>query len=481
MDTRLFRVAISLLKNYRFTMQIFSMIRLWVLPFFLFITSVACENKDDSPPEWEWDDDQNDVAAKPRVLWIDAAANFIDFANSKANILRDLQLAKEAGFTAVVVDVRPTTGDVLFQTDVTAQVQWLGAWLPEGYSKVERTAGWDYLQAFIDAGNEVGLEIYAGINTFVGGNTTSLGSSGVLFRDPEKEEWATHLLTDSGIKSTMEPGGTGAKFFNPVRDDVQNYICGLLEDLAAYNGLEGIILDRGRFDGLDSDFSPYTRGKFEDYLGYAVQNFPEDVMAPGTTAGSLPSTTPEYFKKWLEFRVSVIHDFFEKARIAVKAVNPDMKFGVYVGGWYSTYYEVGVNWASPDYNTSSSYPAWATPEYKNYGYADMMDLILIGAYAAPTRIYGSSEWTVQGFCSKAMEKIKGDAVVVGGPDVGNGSWATSSDEIVRNAIVNSVDAAMGACDGYFLFDMIHLKKKNQWPYVKQGIDQYLKSFENEQE
>ena len=31
-------------------------------------------------------------------------------------------------------------------------VEWLGAWLPGGYSKVERTATWDYLQAFIDAG-----------------------------------------------------------------------------------------------------------------------------------------------------------------------------------------------------------------------------------------------------------------------------------------------------------------------------------------
>ena len=28
---------------------------------------------------------------------------------------------------------------------------------------------------------------------------------------------------------------------------------------------------------------------------------------------------------------------------------------------------------------------------------------------------------------------------------------------------------MDASDGYFLFDMIHLKKANQWQYVKEGI------------
>lgn len=52
-------------------------------------------------------------------------------------------------------------------------------------------------------------------------------------------------------------------------------------------------------------------------------------------------------KQWLEFRAKVIHDFMEKARAAVKSVNPSVKFGVYVGGWYASYYDVGVNWASP--------------------------------------------------------------------------------------------------------------------------------------
>src|SRR5690554_2402849 len=192
------------------TMQKFNMFKLLAIYFLIFSTS--CKSNDDTTPEWEWDDDKDEEVTKPRVLWIDAAANFLDFANSKENILRDLQLAKDAGFTSVVVDVRPTTGDVLFNTDVVDQVKWLGAWLPGGYSKVERTATWDYLQAFIDAGKEVDIEIYAGVNTMNGGNVTSLGSQGVLFREDDKRDWATHLLTESGIKNTLEVGGTGARF-----------------------------------------------------------------------------------------------------------------------------------------------------------------------------------------------------------------------------------------------------------------------------
>ena len=49
------------------------------------------------------------ASEKPRFIWIDAAANFPDFADSKENIARDLALAKDAGFTDVVVDVHPTT------------------------------------------------------------------------------------------------------------------------------------------------------------------------------------------------------------------------------------------------------------------------------------------------------------------------------------------------------------------------------------
>lgn len=106
--------------------------------------AVSC-GSDSKEPEWEWPDPDPDPdpqpgVEKPRFIWVDAAANFPDFANSKENILRDLTKAKEAGFTDIVVDVRPTTGDVLFRTSVVDQVEWLGAWLPGGYSKVERTA-----------------------------------------------------------------------------------------------------------------------------------------------------------------------------------------------------------------------------------------------------------------------------------------------------------------------------------------------------
>lgn len=414
---------------------------------------------------------ENPNVAKPRYIWIDAAANFPDFADNKENIARDLALAKDAGFTDVVVDVRPTTGDVLFKTSIVDQVRFLYAWVNGRYTKIERNATWDYLQAFIDEARKQKLRVHAAINTFIGGNSID-GGTGLLHRDPSKKGWATQLNTGTGIINIMDTGEKD-KFFNPAHPDVQQFLCNLLRDLAKYD-LDGIFLDRGRYLNLQSDFSDFSRKQFEAYMGgIRIQNYPDEILLPGTKR--LPAQYPKYLTKWLEFRTKVIYDFMQKASNAVKSVNSKIKFGVYVGGWYSTYYEVGVNWAASTYDTSQFYN-WATSKYKNYGYAAIMDQILIGAYASPLRVYGTTEWTMQGFCSLAKAKIKSEcSIVAGGPDVGNWDPENKATQEQENqAIVESVKACMDACDGYFLFDMIHLKKQLQWQYAKKGIELAIK-------
>lgn len=441
---------------------------------------VSCSDKKEQ--DYDFPDPPSTNKDKPSFIWIDAAANFKDFANNKETIERDLKLAKDAGFTDVVVDIRPTNGDILFKSTVAGaqQVEWLGAWVDGVYGKVTRTATFDYLQEFIDRGHELGLKVHAGFNTMASGQGNALGSQGLLYRDASKRDWATTQNTLSGLSNTMDRT-SGTKFFNPNNEDVQNYLIGLLKDLATYN-LDGIILDRGRYEGIDSDFSESTRKKFEAYLGgITIQNFPDDILPPGITMGQVielvnKGTTPKYFKQWLEFRAKTMYDFMEKARVAVKTTNPKVDFGVYVGGWYSTYYENGVNWASKKYNTSAYYGKWATPKYKDYGYAALMDITLIGAYANPGAVHGSNEWTMQGFSKLAKDKIRNDCpMVAAGPDVGNWDAANKFTQAQENeAIVNSVKACMDECDGYFLFDMIHLKMANQWEYVKEGIDKATK-------
>lgn len=438
----------------------------------------ACSEKYSTPP-WIWDNPEP-AGEKGRYIWIDAAANFPDYANSKENIKRDLEKVKAAGFTDIIVDVRPSMGDVLFKTSVIEEVRKLDYWSPSGYTFYERTATWDYLQAFIDAGHDLGLKVNAGVNTFVAGNLYpfGLGQQGLLFRDASKKSWATTVNLQSGLKNVMDldagndPDNTyGTKFLNPANDEVQEFLVQMLSDLAKYD-LDGIFLDRCRYNDFQADFSDESKVKFEEYIGQKVVNFPGDIIAPGTVSYPLPSIMPALFKDWMAFRAKTIHDFIGKAKVAVKNVNPDIKFGVYVGAWYSTYYEVGVNWASPKYNTNVKYPAWANADYSKYGYADELDFILIGAYAAADKIYGSGEWTVQGFCSNAANLFMGDVKFAGGPDVGNGSGWIDGNR--HSEVTSSVDAAINASNGYFVFDIVHVKMYNYWDDLKKGIDEYLK-------
>ena len=445
----------------------------------------ACQGED--PPLWDpnWNNQNGNNGEepavkepKPRYVWIDCAANFYDYANDRSRIAADLAKIKETGFTDVIVDVRPTNGDVMFNSTVADPLVRIDAWRNGNYVWLERTADFDYLQAFIEEGHKVGLKVNASINTFTGGCLCpyGLGTDGMLYRDAGKKDWATVINAKSGLVNTMDltnhTTDWGTRFLNPANSEVQSFLLQMLADLAEYD-LDGIVLDRCRYsdDGLMSDFSEESRSKFESFIGYSLTNYPSVIFAPGTEELGNPT---ELQKQWLAFRAKTIHDFIAKAADKVHSVNPDVRFGAYVGGWYSTYYTSGVNWASPKYDPSAEYP-WASSDYKNYGYADHCDFMFIGAYASATSIWGNNEWSMQGFCSKAAGKFKDDVPFAGGPDVGNSPGFENGGQ--ASIIPDVVDACINSSDGFFVFDLCHIKMHDYWAAFKRAFDKYLADFE----
>lgn len=433
------------------------------------------QEPEDNPKDPDKDEPKPETKEeKARLVWIDAAANFKDYANSEKNIAADMKRLKETGFTGVIVEVRPTTAGLLFKSDVEGPLTQVDAWVTGAYKWLKRTADFDYLQAFIDAGKAEGLDVYAAINTMVGGKQCpyGLGSSGPLFDGSAKKEWASVINTADGLVNCMDMA-EGTKFLNPANDEVVDYLLGILEDLAAYD-VKGIILDRCRYDDfeLQSDFSEVSRKKFEEYIGKEVKNWPGDVFAPG--ADKLSSPVSQMQVKWMEFRAKNIHDFMEKASARVHSVNPDVDFGAYVGAWYSSYYYSGVNWASPSYNAKSAY-TWATSEYSSYGYADHCDIMIIGAYASTKSIYGSNEWTMEGFCKRAKNIFAGDVPYIGGPDIGNSTGFENGGQ--GSLMPKIVDACINnSTGGMFFFDLCHIKMYDYWNDIKKAFDQYLESL-----
>lgn len=390
------------------------------------------------------------VSLKPKILWIDASANFKYLANSKKNIANYLWKAKNAGFTDIVVDVRPTCGDVLFKSNIVAEIKKMG--------NITRTETWDYLGAFIEEAHKQSLKIHANLNTMVGGN---LRDGGVVYRDAAKAAWLTHMYYPSGIISIKADNASHAKFFNPVNPEVQNYVLSIFKELAQnYPSLDGIILDRARFNSIESDFSELTKKEFEKYIGQTINNFPSDIF----TWSNNKIVPGKRYKKWLEFRVKNIYDFFEKVYNTIKSVNKNIKFGAYTGSWYSSYYNEGVNWASRKYD-SSKYYNWATPEYKNFGYAALLDIYMTGAYGK--KLYGTSnEWSVEGAILNAQKVIMGDVSVCGS------LYGLNFENKPQDA-EEAVYICLTRADGLMFFDMIYLIMYDQWDAVKKGIDKAL--------
>lgn len=412
---------------------------------------------------------------KPRYVWIDAAANFTYYANDAGYIEKDVARIKEMGFTDIIVDVRPTEGTVLFKSATAPEARRLAAWVGSSYKFVERTATFDYLQAFIDASRKVGLRVNAAINTFVCGygGYYGLASEGPVFLPQTSQyhipsSWATVDNYSSGVASSFRDGVQGTVFMNPANPDVQSYMLKLIAELAKYD-LDGIILDRCRYDdeGLRSDFSEESKAAFTEYLGQAPSKWP--VFDAGTS--ELPSVMTTEQKAWMSFRVKVIHDFVEKAARTVHNTNGKVRFGCYVGAWYESYYSSGVNWASP--KLTSCYN-WADGDYRNYGYADHCDFMMLGCYASAKSIYGTTEWTMQGFCTKARKLLCGDTEFAGGPDVGNPEgWEKGGR---GDLIPKTIDACINAADGYFVFDLCHIRMYEYWADFKRGFDDYLKKL-----
>lgn len=448
----------------------------------------ACTKQGKEPPKIDWGGEpsaptvSDTLRANDAYVWVSCEGNWEEFANSRENIARDVAKIKESGFTDIVVDVRPTNGGVLFKSSHAKPQTRMDCWTSRGYVFINRTADFDYLQTFIDEGHKLGLRVHAVINTFVGGCLCpyGLGSDGMLFEDSSKKSWASVVNTEDGLVSTMDllddSVDYGAKFLSPINPEVQDYVLGIIADLAAYD-VDGIILDRCRFDdySLQSDFSALMKSGFEEYCGKTISNWPSDVMKPGQSAFNGSTTSLQ--KQWLEFRAKVIHDFVVKAADKVHSIKPEMKFGCYVGGWYSSYYYSGVNWASPKYDPKADGYYWAGNNYKDFGYADHCDYMFIGAYASTGNIYGSGEWTMEGFCKQAKRLFKGDVPFAGGPDIGNGSGFENGGQ--GDLMDDIVEACMGnSTAGMFFFDLCHIRMHDYWDDIKGAIENYNTQHNN---
>ena len=408
---------------------------------------------------------------KPKIVWIEVGANFREYGNSEENIVRDCRRIADMGFTDLVVEVRPTSGNVLFRSEVAPPLTEVALWQDGALRYVPRTADFDYLQAFIDAGHAAGLRILAGVNVMVGGFRCEAGDTGLLYDRPELRDWAAvDLHADGTLVNHLDDTTTvGGRFLDPANPAVQDFLLQMLRELAAYDGLDGIVLDRCRFDdyALDAGYTDAARKAFADYIGKEPARWPV-FEEPGHVF--LEREPDALENQWLTFRCRVIHDFVAEAVAAVHDVRSDLRLGVYVGAWFSEYYRSGVNWTSPRYDLAREEDTyrWATPDYQAAGFADLVDFMILGAYCPADNIRGDREKTMEGFARLGRKRLCGEVPFASGPDLGN---ERGFEKGGRQDIIPEITQTMlSSADGLFVFDLCHIRAFDYWKAFQEALN-----------
>lgn len=399
---------------------------------------------------------------KPKMLWFDATANFERFSYLDS-IQYYLDRTKALGFTDVVVDVKPITGEVLYPSSFAPEMkEWKG---------FERPSELDFFNTFIKEAKKRDLVVHASVNVFVAGH--NYFDRGIVYTD--KPEWQSLNYTDSGFVPITQLKHKYSAMTNPANPVVQEYELSIIKEIVANYNIDGIILDRVRYDAIQADFSELSKSLFENYIDAEVIRYPQDIYEwIKDDEGNPVRKDGKFFKQWIEWRASIIYDFIKKAREEVKNINPNIIYGDYTGAWYPVYFELGVNWASRNYDPSKEYE-WATENYKNFGYAELLDLYTTGCYffevtkeeveLANIETLKRSEagmgltkeywYSVEGSAELAMEVVMGAVPVWGGLYVEQ--YAGHPEQFQR-----AVKMCLDKTDGLMIFDIVHIINYNWW-------------------
>jgi uncharacterized lipoprotein YddW (UPF0748 family) len=156
---------------------------------------------------------------KSALMWFDGEANFARFSHPDS-IDYYLKKCHDLGFTDVVVDVRPITGEVFFKSSHAPMMKdWKGVARPD----------FDYLGRFIQTAHQLGMRVQASLNCFVAGH--NYFNRGLIYS--HHPEWATIVYTPQGLKSITEQKEKYSAMVDPMNEAFRKHIIGVLQDLVS--------------------------------------------------------------------------------------------------------------------------------------------------------------------------------------------------------------------------------------------------------
>lgn len=366
-----------------------------------------------------------------------------------------------AGIGSIILSAKDTSGFGIYKSKVVPH-----------YSKFDQDfLDRDYLKDYIELAHQKGLKLYAGIDVFAEGRVKEKNMLSPGFKNPS---WQTHMygvneefepairpISDlNGIRTSGSIDDFNEVFVNPIMDEVRQYEVDIVKELIANYDIDGVVLDRVRFVGLGSDFSDFTKKKFEEFLNLEITNWPKDVYSFKAKNEEMNIEYGPLFGEWIEFRATYIKKFITEVRAAIDASKRKVEFIDYTGSWYPIYYLVGANWAKEGY-VPDEYPG-VNKSYGNTGYAEYLDKLLSGFYYEDVTIDEALKnnkphywYSVEG-SGDMVEKVVGNAVSY------MGSLFLKQYEGSPEKFNRAVKMCFEKSKGCMLFDLCYLDDYNWW-------------------
>jgi hypothetical protein len=401
--------------------------------------------------------------APRHTIWVSSTAS-ADVIQNRESIAAFAERAKQTGFDTVILYTKELNGHVVYPSKIAPRLV--------EHKGVKYNTDFDPLKTFTEECHRRGMRLHAAFDIFTEGNKLIPGV-GIGF--DKRKDWQSVAYDvdarDGQIK--IAPIGEFKQgiplWVNAALPAVQDYEISIIKEVLDNYAIDGVVMDRARWNGINADFSDYSRDRFKEYIKAADLNFPNDIYQIKLDSnGKKQIAEGKHFKDWLEWRASIIKGFFVKLNKTVKKSRPKVSLESYVGSWYPIYgNDVGVNWASENHRVSYN---WASKNYGKTGYAELVDVLYVGLYypnntEAEATKAGANSWrSVAGAAKLAREVTSGATIVHGVINYGD-------DGLTPEKLAAGTEIIKRETSGVSIFEASHIKRRIVWA----SLENILKS------
>ncbi|WP_338044032.1 family 10 glycosylhydrolase [Paenibacillus lutrae] len=321
---------------------------------------------------------------KKVILWVDQAANARKLQSSE-NVRDFVKKAADNGTTSIVFDVKGVEGFASYKKNTLTGRPYVSE--IKAPVKAGSNPDLDLLEEFVRYSREFCLDIHAAVNIFAEGSI-AFNEFAILNDHLDWEERVYNSADNGQIMRQRESAKQGAvAFINPSNEEARQFQLRTIEEVIQNYDIDGVVLDRARYDNETSDFSDLTKGKFESFVqekGKTLQNWPGDVLRYENKV----RVNGPLIHEWWEFRSKTIKSFTTEVKALADSYEGSkgkpVQVSAYVGSWFESYYLNGVHWGSTEFRYDSRLGMKDEdvyrPGYYESGYIENLDFIMIGAY-----------------------------------------------------------------------------------------------------